>query len=210
MNIHYTHTNPALCAQALDNARLASALKENVQMLCTSAINHYHVPASEVAWRPTHSAHPCTQWLGESPANCGWLLQYSVELEKQRRLAGHKPMQAVIALMAHTGQQIHAAYSLRRQADPSLPRMDGHQQPTAHPNCARRSDMGIDFTHVTPTTLAYRQYLARRWEHQVFSIGVTWRGDMPPQWLFDPLVAQQCPTLVQVFLAETATRGKQA
>lgn len=185
MNIHLTDLDIARCAANLDNLRLASAVKENAQMLCTVALLHYSVKPALILWRPTHFAHPCNRWLCESTGNVDWLMRYTAALIREQALAGYKPMTDVLTDV------------MQPVADAIYHRIEKPHAPlTRHANCARRSDMNIDHTGVANTVTAYRGYMAQRWEVQLWKQQpVQWRGSHVPQWLFDAEISRFAPTL---------------
>lgn len=179
MNIHFTDYDITRCAQALDNLRLTSAVKENVQMLCAVGRMYYRLSAASVAWAPTHYKHSCTQWLTQSLANVDWLYRYTQALERERLALDWQPMRTTMAIARDITSLIRSQVASGRVCPPS-------GRLTALPNCARRSDMNIDFTHVSDTRMAYRQYLCRRWEAQLWTQGVQWRPETgAPDWITD-------------------------
>ena len=190
MNIHLTDYDVQRCAANLDNLRLASAVKENAQMLCSAALLHYDVKPSLVLWRPTHFQHPCTQWLCASTGNVDWIMRYTGALIDQQQKAGYKPMlDVLVQVMQPVADAIY--HSIQKP----------HAPLTQHANCARRIDMNIDHHAVADTVLAYRGYMAQRWEAQLWKQQpVQWRDGYVPQWLFDDKIARFAPTLTSMAL----------
>lgn len=201
MNIHFTDYDIRRIAQALDNARLTSAIKENCQMLCTVAAEYYAVDARLVPWRSTHFGHPCTQWLTLSDSNVQWLMVYSSALERERIALDWTPMRETMQIIVDMAGLITSQVASGR-----APTRTSRKHVTPLPNCARRSDMGLDFTHITDTRLAYRQYMCARWERQLWgsNAGLQWRSETgAPDWATDyPDIA---PTLATL-LAKTKTQ----
>lgn len=173
MNIHLTDYDVSRCAANLDNTRLASAVKENAQMLCTVAALDYTVPAYFIPWKPTHANHPCTRWLAKSTGNVDWLMRYTKALVAEQAKAGYKPM---IEVLENVMEPI-ANVLIQKHARPA-------GRLTPHANCARRADLGIDQTGEPDTVKAYRRYMAERWERQLWSGQlVQWRNGHVPHWL---------------------------
>lgn len=193
MNIHFTDFDIVRCARAVDNLRLSSAVKENVQMLCTAGRYYYHLSAAHVAWAPTHYQHPCTQWLTQALDNVEWLYRYTKALEHERLALNWQPMHTTLAVARDVVSLIRSQVASGRVCPPS-------KRLTALPNCARRSDMGIDFTYISDTRMAYRQYMCRRWEAQVWAQGIQWRPNTgAPAWATD--YPQIAPNLTRLLAA---------
>lgn len=92
MNIFVLDTNPALAAQYHCDQHLHKMILESAQMLST-VVSHYaskrNVDLFTGYYKPTHSDHPCTEWLRESLYNCAWLVSLCEELENQRFAASN-------------------------------------------------------------------------------------------------------------------------
>lgn len=65
MNIFWFHRNLRKCAQMHPNKYTVKMLLEYAQMLCT--VKHMH--GEPVAYKPTHTRHPCVVWLNRSSDN---------------------------------------------------------------------------------------------------------------------------------------------
>lgn len=152
MNLFITHASPVLSAQYLDDKRVVNQIRETAQMLCTSLIVRGCNDARLMA--PTHRNHPVTLWVGKTKANWSWTFRHfeAPAAEKQRRWPDNPPHKNFVELQ------------------PVLPGL-ADQTFLDHPgclvgfqNCARRSDLGIDFTHIPSVPTAYRLYMAERWK----------------------------------------------
>ena len=153
MNIFATSPNPSACAQALDDKRVVKMCLETTQLLSTALVTH--LVSGENLYKPTHNHHPCTLWTAYSFSNFNWLLDHGLYLFKEYYNRFKKEHASV--------EVMNRCYRLRHFI-PKLSR-------TPFPNCARRADLGLDFTAL-PVHDAYRAYLNARW-----------KGDLrPPKW----------------------------
>lgn len=142
MNIFATYPDPKKSARVLDDKRVIKMILESAQLLCT-ALTQVGV---EVPYRPTHTGHPCTVWVSKSRHNARWLWYHAMELCSEYTLRFgkvHKTQAVLEGLMQH----LHLL--------PDTPFTDP-------PNCARRSDLGIDYTHIEDVYKSYRNYLHAR------------------------------------------------
>lgn len=152
MNIFASYPCPERSAFVLDDQRLVKMTLESCQMLSMVAA---HVGLWQPGYcRPTHHQHPCVIWVAESRDNWDWLWDHvwALDLERRRRwsrTAVHKTLAAC-----------HARHL--QQTRKWLPALGS----TPHPNCARNKLLGIDYTHIPDTHLAYRLYLSARWRRQ--------------------------------------------
>lgn len=155
MNIIVTSRAPVQCAKYIDDKRVISQIKEFVQMLCT-ALSIKGVKSIPV--RPSHEHHPVTRWVAISRENYCWLLRHTLALmyEKRRRFPDNPP---------HIYEK-HISYL--RASRTILPSF----MLTPFANCACRRELGIDYTHIEDVELAYKLYMADRWEI----------GKVPPKW----------------------------
>lgn len=127
---------------------------ESVQLLST-AVRHYGYQGEDV-YKSTHVNHPCTIWARQNRANYNWLLKHTIALAEQkfkRQGKTHKSFNLVSRLM---------------ELSDLIP--DGDLSPFV--NCARRADMGIDYTHIEDVHEAYQLYLNDRWDRD--TIEPTW------------------------------------
>lgn len=148
MNIFAAYADPIKSAVILDDQRLIKMTLESCQMLASAA-------ASQSMWvegfpKPSHLNHPATKWVRERRDNFEWLLTYTKALDAERkRRWGHD--RSHVTLESCIKNKIHlVARALKRGSTPFV-------------NCARNKELGIDYTDIEDTHLAYRLYLADRW-----------------------------------------------
>lgn len=71
MNIFVLDETPYKCAVAHCDRHVVKMVLETAQILCTAA----HLNGGQrVAYKPTHSKHPCVQWAAASRDNFAWLI----------------------------------------------------------------------------------------------------------------------------------------
>ena len=147
MNIHTSSDCPIECAQYLDTVRVIKMITENAQMLST-ALKGSH----ELLMKPTHANHPCTKWIGHSRQNAQWVVDYTValfdEYKRRRNKTEHKSMRIIDLINKNNLLSV-------------LP--DAERTPFV--NCAKSLNLGIDYSHVENTHLAYILYLQDRWNN---------------------------------------------
>ena len=148
MNIFATSVSPAKSARYLDDQRVVKMILESCQMLSTAAAR---VKYSGNLLLPTHDNHPCNIWVRSTSNNFLWLWEHALELdaERQRRFKHsitHKSIEQLNKAKIWKAVKLLQTGELEEFA-----------------NCARNVGLGIDFTHVTPVTKAYRLYLKARW-----------------------------------------------
>lgn len=103
MNIFVLEVDPGLAARAVDDRRVGAALKEVAQMLATASIVLGGTPPLRVdgqPYRPTHTVHPCSRWVGSSRAAWEWTVAYAEALSAEHRArfgTAHRSFDAVIA-----------------------------------------------------------------------------------------------------------------
>ena len=155
MNLFVTDPSPVASATALDDRRLVKMTLETAQIICTAL----HGRGVVVPYRPTHAAHPVVRWASESDANLGWTTQHLLALahEYSRRFG-----------------RVHASAAAVASVLPRHP----CQPPDGFANCARRAELGIDFTGVRPVHLAYRLYMQERWSREA----PKWTNAGRPSW----------------------------
>lgn len=165
MNIFAYHPDPKQCALWLDDKRKNKMLVETAQLLCTAGRYHFGPEFVEPqTYKSTHMSHPCARWLYRSWGNYRWLYEYWLALRTQfgkDHMSFSKNISYVENVLAH--------------AD--------HQQMTPFANCARNTDMGVDFTHL-PVHDAYREYHIIRW--QTDKRTPTWNKGQRPTWYAIP------------------------
>ena len=76
MNIFILDRDPKIAATMLCDKHVVKMIVETAQMLCTVASKLGH----DVPYRPTHSKHPCTIWVGESVSNWNWLIDHGLAM----------------------------------------------------------------------------------------------------------------------------------
>lgn len=160
MNIFAFNKRPFKSALWLDDVRKNKMILETAQMLST-AIHHLDPHGKWPVYNVTHPNHPCNVWARASEGNFIWLFNYLCALDKQK--PKHKSAGLIPVFAEFLG-----SYSF------------AHSKQTPFANCARRADIGVDFTHVKPTTKAYRQYINKRWE--LDTIRLTWFYGEKPSW----------------------------
>ena len=146
MNVFAIYPCPIKSARALDDARVVKMATESAQILCTVA----HERGFAAPLRATHAHHPVVLWAGAGRGNWDWLYEHMLALDEERLRRygdGRAPNQAV--------QKCRSSLLPSRRSLASIR--------TPHVNCARNCSLGIDFTHIEDTHLAYRMYLAARW-----------------------------------------------
>lgn len=151
MNIFATYPCPERSAWALDDQRVVKMILESCQILSTVA-HHYGQWTSGYP-RPTHHNHPCVLWTAVARSNFDWLLDHcwALDIERRRRYHHNNVHRTLQACADHHIQHVRRFIPYGS---------------TPHVNCARNRELGIDFTHVPDTHLAYRKYLNARWKQQ--------------------------------------------
>lgn len=161
MNIFFTSPDPRVCARNLDDKRVVNMTLESAQMLSTAL--HDVGVKDPLLYKSTHYNHPVNKWVRQSRPNFLWLLEHLEALSKE---------------YTHRFDKIHASSAL-------IPACQHYKmliplRPLApFPNCAKREDMGLDFTHL-PVLEAYKTYLNARWK--LDKLTPTWTNREPPKW----------------------------
>ena len=184
MNIFVTDEDPWASAAALDDKRVVKMVLESAQILSTAIwlrsqefYNHIILSHSTndsvsptpgpVIYRPTHKKHPVVLWVCESVMNYDWLWEHAVSLLK---------------IYGDTYERVHkTGRVLDVLGNISIGDVFPNVRQTPFANCARRDDMDIDFTHITPVTEAYREYLKARWA--LDTRAPTWKERDLPRWM---------------------------
>lgn len=159
MNIFYTHNDPRIAAQHLDDKRVIKMTLESAQIICAALIlRGYSAP-----YKLTHSRHPVVIWAAESPSNISWLVRWHTALAQTYK--------------SFSGRE-HASYTTVGRIFQSL--VIENEWPTPHPNCACNKKLGIDYTHIEDTILAYSKYLRHRWS--IDKRPPIWSNRKKPHW----------------------------
>lgn len=159
MNIFASYVCPAESARALDDVRLSKMLLETAQILSTVL----RQKGIETPYRSTHEHHPVVKWVGAADANFNWTAQHFMQLSREFEFRRERE---------HLSTRIYRPL-VQARADVFLA-----QLPASFCNCARRADLGIDFTWMENTHEAYRRYLAARWSRD--RLPPTWHKRQPP------------------------------
>lgn len=155
MNIFATSECAIESAKALDDKRVVKMVLESAQMLCT-AINEL---GGSAPYKSTHKNHPSNVWVRKSRANFFWLHRHFIALCNEYTARYNKTHKC--------SQYIGMLESL------SVYIPDGELTPFA--NCAANAEKGISYKHVEDVCLAYKLYLADRWETDART--PTWYGE---------------------------------
>ena len=146
MNIFATSNCPIESAKFLDDKRCIKMCLETAQLLSTALrVNGYK---GDDIYKIAHLNHPSSVWCRTTQGNYKWLLEHFRALcnEYNRR----------------TGK-IHASSKLLPIFEANVAFIpEGEQLPFS--NNARNLTKGVDFTHESDVTLAYKLYLSERWE----------------------------------------------
>ena len=149
MNVFATSSHADKAARSLDDQRLVKMILESCQLVSTALATVNCRPANFP--KPTHAHHPCALWTSEGRDNFLWIFEHAcyMDAERQRRFMHNN---------AHKTLQVLMHDKVWRRAK-RLPHGD-----TLFANCARNLSVGVDFSHVPNTVLAYRLYLNARWK----------------------------------------------
>jgi len=146
VNIFVTDICPIKSAKFLDDKRCQKMVLESAQLLSTALrVNGYKC---DDVYKIAHLNHPSSRWCRATQGNYKWLLEHFRALcnEYNRR----------------TGK-IHASSKLLPIFEANVAFIpEGEQLPFS--NNARNLTKGVDFTHESDVTLAYKLYLSERWE----------------------------------------------
>lgn len=142
MNIFATSSCPRDSAKNLDDKRVIKMALESAQML-SSAIQ---LAGGSAPYKITHPNHPCSVWVRQSKENARWLYDHGIALCAEYSSRFHKVHKCEAVLL-----QMRDDIELLPNADFTM-----------LPNCAKRSDLGIDCSHIQDVYAAYREYLFQR------------------------------------------------
>lgn len=161
MNIFFTSPDPILCARALDDKRVVKMVLKSAQMLST--VLHSYGVSDPLLYKSTHYNHPVNKWVRESRPNFLWLFDH---------------FQALCEEYTFRYGKVHASTAL-------IPAIMEYKfniplgPLSIFPNCARNSELDLDFTHLEVVT-AYRTYLNIRWKMDKRE--PTWTRRGAPKW----------------------------
>ena len=145
MNIFAVSDDVTLCAQALDDKRLVKMLTETCQLLSSARL----LLQKPAPYKLNHAKHPATLWAVQRFQHRCWLgaLGQAYYTEYRLRFAGgnHGAWEKCGTLLMKYSQRLDHV-------------MDIH-----FVNCARHSELGVDFTNESNVHVAYRKYLIARW-----------------------------------------------
>jgi hypothetical protein len=146
MNIFATSNCPIESAKFLDDKRCQKMVLESAQLLSTALrVNGYK---SDDVYKIAHLNHPSSRWTRATQGNYKWLLEHFRALcnEYNRRTG-----------KIHASSKLLSIFEVNVELIPA-----GEKMPFS--NNARNLTKGVDFTHESDVTLAYKLYLAERWE----------------------------------------------
>jgi len=143
-------------------------VRESGQLLST-AIREKTVYPPEGLYESFNPNHPCAVWVRSAPARFAWLMQHMDALLKRSRPEVHLRAREVLQV---TSTWFKANY-FKFPRDGLLP----------FNNSAANKSLGVDFTRVDNTVLAYRTYLNYRWAHD--EVTPTWKTGQKPDWFRD-------------------------
>ena len=146
MNIFCTSNCPIESAKFLDDKRAIKMCLESAQLLSTALrVNGY---VGDDVYKIAHLNHPSSRWCRTTQGNYKWLLEHFRALcdEYNRRMG-----------------KTHASSKLLPIFEQNIGLIPvGERMPFS--NNARNLTKGVDFTHESDVTLAYKLYLSVRWE----------------------------------------------
>lgn len=151
MNIFFTDKCPIKCAQYLDDKRVIKMTLETAQMLSTAL--REHGCDIDILYKTTHKNHPSNIWIRQTKSNYKWALEHFDALCNEFENRRGK---------THKSSTLRQAFVDNMKYIPDGPL-------TELPNCAARADLNISYKHVKDTFLAYKLYLADRWELDVLT-----------------------------------------
>jgi hypothetical protein len=168
VNIFAFSPNQSECVKKLDDKRLNKMITETYQIISTVLHENYKVKLEKYGidkvgtiedmygqlklYRPTHKGHPVVKWAGETRGNYFWTVQYLRAACAEWYLRYRR--NHAVAMMAEEARLDYSRLELENRSDSRTPFV----------NCARRKDMGIDYTNVEDVHEAYTQYIHHRWK----------------------------------------------
>lgn len=164
MNIFATSLCPVEGAVALDDKRVIKMSLESAQMV-SSALFHNYGARPVGFYAPTHYRHPCVLWAARDHRNFSWLVKHGLALLDEADWRwGVKD------------RKCRPVLEKAREYENFLPSCEGDD--TIFQNSARLAPGVMDYTHVSPVTEAYRQYLSHKWRVSQ----PRWTRRDPPIW----------------------------
>jgi hypothetical protein len=146
MNIFCTSDCPIESAKYLDNVRVNKMTTESAQLL-SSALRLCGYTGDDV-YKISHKNHPSNIWTRATQGNYKWLLEHFKALcDEYTRRTGK----------THASSKLLPIFEQNVSLIPA-----GERMPFS--NNARNLTKGVDFTHESDVTLAYKLYLSERWE----------------------------------------------
>lgn len=166
MNIFATSPYDTVAARDLDDVRLRKMILETAQLVATALRERFQL---DTQYKSTHKNHPCNVWARESTGNLQWLIDYGLLLHYESITRFGKTHKSGEVL----GDQasLFAAFCSVHE--------NTKEDMTPFANCARRTDLDLDFTHL-PVHDAYRAYLNARWA--LDKKRPKWTNTHPPAW----------------------------
>jgi hypothetical protein len=146
VNIFATSNCPIESAKFLDDKRCIKMCLETAQLLSTALrVNGYK---GDDVYKIAHLNHPSSVWCRTTQGNYKWLLEHFRALcnEYNRRTG-----------KVHASSKLLSIFEANVELIPA-----GEKMPFS--NNARNLTKGVDFTHESDVTLAYKLYLSERWE----------------------------------------------
>jgi hypothetical protein len=145
MNIFVTDNCPYISAKNLDDKRVVKMVLETAQLLSSAII----LNGGKAPYKLTHKGHPCTIFTAKTKGNYRWVLNHFKGLcqEYTRRYG-----------------KTHKSESLMQDLEEGI-RFIPDGDLTDFANCSANLSLNISYKHLTDVTLAYKLYLADRWEN---------------------------------------------
>jgi hypothetical protein len=187
MNLFTTSSCPIESAQALDDKRVNSQLKEAAQIMSSAILwnlipqHMKNGPKHQAQYHreqrfairdklgivsATHFFHPCCKWAAKTRKNYIWVLEHYIALCDVFKAMKGKPH-------AYDTEDLRASYEDAMEHIPGGSLLEFQ-------NSAANDSKGISFKHVNPVTEAYRLYLDERWKNDTRA--VTWTNRSKPEW----------------------------
>jgi hypothetical protein len=110
MNIFYLSDDPIIAANMHCDQHLGKMILESAQMLSTIALESLPIDSRmrRHFYKPTHSNHPCTDWLRASRYNQRWLMSLCSELDNIRASLGKSTHNSMEVLNAFNACFLHS------------------------------------------------------------------------------------------------------
>lgn len=187
MNLFATSQCPRESALSLDDKRVGKLLMEANQMMSVAVKIHYAEDSRLLQIGPRQLTigmgyinHPVSKWVRSTSGNFHWCLSHAMALGLE---------------YSHRFGKNHESFYRTRHI--ALKYSDVVPQGPLEPfqNSARNLGLGLDFTSIPDTPLAYQLYLNARWETD--KRPPTWTRRDPPSWIMN-IVACSGAGAVQV------------